>query len=559
MSFAKFRPQSHFISPHSWMNDPCGAVYIPETKEYLFCYQWNPGTTEGGNSAWGMAKSKDLVTWEDCSPALRNGDSYDRLGVFSGSIVSRIIEGRRVLFLFYTSISALPLHWSKDYIKGCESQSVAFSTDFGTSWHRYENNPLMKSPPAGTATTGWRDPFVSPWEGLSKLIGNDVSTDYMMIASGEKGKGPQLHLYQSQNLLDWELTSTILSVEANSKITPTSSLNFGMNFECASFFSIGERHYIIVGVEEDNNSLSHNGHHLIWLSGNLVLEKEKPKFVVTSHGQLDHGISYAAHIFRDSEGRLIQLGWADEAAKQKVVSAQGWAGCLPHPRELCEISRPIDRSLRDSDIWSFDETSGMMTTLGLRPAPQVQSLHNSARQQSLERFPAIRSKNFAFEATFSKPSADDLFTFNVRECPNSAEVTKINFDIRQGEISIDRSRSSLENIGTTTSDSGVFDLLPGEDLSIRVFVDNSIIEVYANDRFALTSRIYPTLESSKGVSYNFGRFDEQKMKLWYCDGMRNAWPRRELESSSLDVTPEAIGEKLAMTVTESRIDNVVYA
>jgi beta-fructofuranosidase len=110
MAFARFRPTSHFIAPHSWMNDPCGAIYVPETQEYIVCYQWNPGTPNGGNSAWGMAKSRDLVTWEDCSPALRKEESYDHLGVFSGSIISRIVDGRRVLFLFYTSISALPLH-----------------------------------------------------------------------------------------------------------------------------------------------------------------------------------------------------------------------------------------------------------------------------------------------------------------------------------------------------------------------------------------------------------------------------------------------------------------
>lgn len=94
------------------MNDPCGAIYVPETQEYIVGYQWNPGNSLGGNSAWGMVKSRDLVTWKDCSPALRNGISYDRLGVFSGSITSKIIEGRRFLFLFYTSVSALPIHVS---------------------------------------------------------------------------------------------------------------------------------------------------------------------------------------------------------------------------------------------------------------------------------------------------------------------------------------------------------------------------------------------------------------------------------------------------------------
>lgn len=146
--FHRFRPTSHFIAPHSWANDPCGAIYIPETKEYLLCYQWNPGSSDGGNSAWGMARSSDLVTWRDCSPALELGVKtvYDSCGVFSGSIISKLLNGRRVLFLFYTSVSAMPIHWSKPYIDGCESQSVAVSTEFGNSWHRYENNPLITQP-----------------------------------------------------------------------------------------------------------------------------------------------------------------------------------------------------------------------------------------------------------------------------------------------------------------------------------------------------------------------------------------------------------------------------
>jgi len=544
------------------MNDPCGAIFIPETREYLLCYQWNPGTVEGGNSAWGMAKSKDLVTWEDCSPAIRNGDSFDRLGVFSGSIVSRVIDGRRVLFLFYTSVSALPIHWSKDYIEGCESQSVAFSADFGASWNRYESNPLMTKPPSGLATTGWRDPFVSPWEVLSKFLENSLSTDYMLIASGEKGKGSQLHLYQSQNLLDWEPLSTILSVDVNSKVSPGSSLRFGMNFECASFFSIRRRHYIIVGFEEDNTTQRHNGHYLMWLSGDFVLERGKPKFVVKSHGMLDHGISYAAHIFRDSEGRLLQLGWADESAKRKIISNQGWAGCLTHPRELYEISRSIDTSVQNRDVWNVDEASGIMTTLGIRPAPQLNSLHNHARQYSLGRFSTIRSKNFEFKATFTTPSKNDVFTFNVRECPNSNEVTKVIFDIQQGRIIVDRSQSSTETLGTESNENGLFELLPGEDLKIHVFVDNSILEVYANDRFALTSRIYPSLETSNGASYYFGKFDDRKVKFDCWEGLENAWPRRKVEptdGASLARISEIVHEKTMVEVTEFSIDTVVNA
>ncbi|CZR55950.1 uncharacterized protein PAC_05838 [Phialocephala subalpina] len=524
MAFSRFRPTSHFIAPHSWMNDPCGAVYVPETQEYLLCYQWNPGTSEGGNCAWGMAKSKDLITWEDCSPALRNGSTYDRLGVFSGSVVSRLIDGQRVLFLFYTSVSAVPIHWSKDYIKGCESQSVAFSNDFGRSWHRYVANPLMKNPPNITGTTGWRDPFVSPWKGLSELLGVDLMTDYMMIASGVKGHGPELHLYQSRNLLDWNPVSTILSVKAGSMVSPTSSLKFGMNFECASFFSIGEKHYIIVGVEEDEDSKRHNGHYLMWMSGNLVLESGAPKFEITSHGLLDHGISYAAHIFRDAEGRLIQLGWADETAKKPIGTKQGWAGCLAHPRELYEILRPNTKLESGIDVWNVDEKSGTMTTLGIRPAPQVSTLRKHSKPVSIDSFPAIRSSNCQIEATFSMLSGNEIFVFNVRE--SSSEVTTIIFDLKEQQITVDRSKSSLERLGTASPESGSFELLTGEDLQVNIFVDNSITEVYANNRFALTSRIYPSLETSIGLSYYFGGFDEKNVKFACWVGLKNAWPKR---------------------------------
>ena len=533
MAFDRFRPASHFIAPHSWANDPCGAIWVPETKEYIFTYQWNPGTWEGGNSAWGMAKSKDMVTWQDCSPALRNGTSYDSLGVFSGSIVSRLVEGKRVLFLFYTSVSAVPIHWSKPYIEGCESQSVAFSADFGSSWHRYECNPLLRIPPKREATTGWRDPFVTESPFLSALMGVDAATNFMMIASGERGHGPQLHLYQSDDLLDWRPLATVLSVEADSRITPTSDLRFGKNFECATFFSIGEQDYIILGVEEDFDSKRHNGHYLLWLCGNFILENGKPRFVIKSHGLVDHGISYAPHLFRDSENRLLQLGWADEASKEHVRKAQDWAGCMAHPKELYEISKPVTEEGRKSNIWRIDESSGTMTTLGMRPAPQILTLRNERTSNSLKSFTSIRSKNYELEANFSNLSGTEKFTFNIRESPNSVEVTKIIFDIANGQITVDRTHSSLENLGTNTRDCGHFKLLQGEDLHLRVFVDNSLVEIFANDRFVLTSRIYPSLEISIGASYDLGGFDEMNMKFELWEGLKTAWPKRKANKTVL--------------------------
>ncbi len=180
------------------------------------------------------------------------------------------------------------------------------------------------------------------------------------------------------------------------------------------------------------------------------MENGKLRFVIKSHGLVDHGISYAPHLFRDSEDCLLQLGWADEASRDHVRKAQGWAGCMTQPKELFEISKPITEEGRKSYIWRIDESSSTMITLGMCPAPQISTLKSEQTSSSLESFTSILSKNYELEATFSNLSSTEKFTFNIRESPNSAEFTKLIFDIAKGQIIVDRTHSSLENLGTNT-------------------------------------------------------------------------------------------------------------
>ena len=43
------------------------------------------------------------------------------------------------------------------------------------------------------------------------------------------------------------------------------------------------------------------------------------------------------------------------------------------------------------------------------------------------------------------------------------------------------------------------ELGPGENLELRIFIDRSIIEIFANERQCITQRIYPTREDSTGI------------------------------------------------------------
>ena len=70
---------------------------------------------------------------------------------------------------------------------------------------------------------------------------------------------------------------------------------------------------------------------------------------------------------------------------------------------------------------------------------------------------------------------------------------------------------------------GPLNLEDGEPLHLCVFIDRSIIEVFANDRQCLTIRAYPTRDDSSLVSV-FARGSEAKLVSMHAWQMRSIRP-----------------------------------
>ena len=107
----------------------------------------------------------------------------------------------------------------------------------------------------------------------------------------------------------------------------------------------------------------------------------------------------------------------------------------------------------------------------------------------------------------------------VRCSPDGQEQTPVTYDARAGVIRVDVSRSSLDreivyhryrtssngralmatlpaSERTVTAQEAPFSLTAGEPLKLRVFLDRSLLEVYANGRQCVTQRIYPTRDDA---------------------------------------------------------------
>ncbi len=104
----------------------------------------------------------------------------------------------------------------------------------------------------------------------------------------------------------------------------------------------------------------------------------------------------------------------------------------------------------------------------------------------------------------------------VRRSPDGAEETRIAYDSRSERLLVDRSRSSLARDVERETYAAPLTLAPGEDLTLQVFIDRSIIEVFANGRVCLTSRVYPTRRDSLGVGLwaQGGRVRVRALDAW---------------------------------------------
>ncbi len=172
----KYRPSYHHTPAYGWMNDPNGIFYKDGVWNLYF--QHNPYGSQWENMTWGHSTSKDLLHWQFEGDAIE----ADALGtVFSGSAVvdkdNTAGFGKDAIVAIYTSAGEN------------QTQSLAYSTDDGKTFTKYEGNPIITS-----NVPDFRDP---------KIFWNeDIKKWNLILAAGQ-----HMEIYTSDNLKEWKYES----------------------------------------------------------------------------------------------------------------------------------------------------------------------------------------------------------------------------------------------------------------------------------------------------------------------------------------------------------------
>jgi beta-fructofuranosidase len=459
------RPTYHYLPPSNWMNDPNGLIQW--RGQYHLFYQYNPNGAFHGTIHWGHAVSDDLVHWRDLPIALApTPGGPDKDGVYSGCALDH--DG--VPTLMYTGV--------RPQVQ-CLAEAADPSDPNLVSWKKHAGNPVIPDSPPAMEVEGFRDPFV--WR--------ESGGWYCVVGSGVVGAGGNILLYRSQDLVRWEYLHELCRGEL---------AETGRMWECPSFFPLGDKHVLLISPIPLRKVLY------------LVGEYRDHRFVPERTGIVDDGgCYYAPQAMRDERGRRLLWGWLRENLEVETQKAAGWSGVMSVPTEL---SLTADGRL------------------ALRPVPEIEAARGAHQQwtdlelsgDAPSLLSTLHGRHLELGLTIEPAGAAEVW-LSVLRSPDGAEETRIVYDVGSGELWIDRARASLDPEPSRERRGATVQLANDRTLGLRVFVDGSVVEVFAADGTSLTSRVYPTRADSVGVSLGAtgGSARVRRLDAWE---MRTIWP-----------------------------------
>jgi beta-fructofuranosidase len=405
-------------------------------------YQYNPNAAKWGDIHWGHASSADLVHWRDEPIALAPSPGLDEGGCFSGSFA--LVDGQPTLY--YTG------HTAERQV-----QCMATSDDM-VRWTKHPQLAIVERP-EGVEAQDFRDPYVFRHDGHW----------YLVVGAGLDHARGQCLLYRSDDGRHWQPRGALFTAPDDS---------YGVMWECPNFFPLGDRWVLVFSR---------------WLGLGVhafVGRFENERFTPEWEGAHDVDAGAFAHLAMAApDGRCLQWAWMNEQREQALIDADGWAGALTVPRELL-----LDAAGR----------------LGVRPVAEISRLRQAPLPlDSTDGSGAVRhrfeGRHLDIEARFDGLERDKV-GLTLLASPDGQEGTRIVYWPDARRLWIERGRSSLSH-GVRRQDLGTpLVLAPGEPLHLRVLLDASVLEVYANDRISLSTRLYPTREDSvRGEAWLEGR------------------------------------------------------
>ena len=464
----KYRPQFHFSAKKNWLNDPNGLVYYDGV--YHLFFQYHPPHRPGAYKDWGHAISTDLVHWEQIPHHITPHKVW--AGCWSGSAVVDVNNvagfqtGKEKAIIAFITMGGD----SRSGIGPLATQCIAYSTDGGTTFTYYDQNPVIRNICGSN-----RDP---------KVVWDEMSQKWIMsLFMG----GNDFSFFSSSDFKEWkQLSTTSLSGDA----------------ECPGFEALPldgdatNKKWLLFGAKGD------------YMIGSFDGTNFKPETEVIRG---DHGNSYFAGMTWNNapDGRCIKIAF---------MPTKRFPG-MPFEQQM---TIPTEVSLRTTP-------EGMKVFK--MPVPEIRNLYEKEHQWQNEN---IKDNNifkdlngdlydFEIEVDVNPSSSFEIGLRNITLYYDAGKKILSCGGKPPIEVEGAWARRNRPN-KNSTNNLGEAPLSPIDGkVKLRILLDRTSIEIFGNDgQIVITSAFIPDDDNK---TYSFTSNDGVKLVNAKVYSLKSAWTK----------------------------------
>lgn len=502
----RLRSRFHGKPGINWTNETHGLYYNPEDNLWHAFFQRTGSAPVMSHQHWGHIVSDDLLTWRDEKPALAPSEFYDIKGCWSGCVFTddEITGGKPAIL--YTGVD-----YARPYVGFATTDDTAHLRD----WQKDSRNPVYLE-------GDWRDTYFF----------RDDSGAYFIIGGPDAVK-----LYKYDNGW-WRFDGDFYVCQEGVDRGFTEMPN--VTFIPYADKSVAGGKWLMT----TSPLASVYGTACLYRSGDISggrFTAYSDAAKVDLLGRDGFGL-LSPSVATTPDGKVVAMGIVPDKLPTADNIRLGYAHLYSLPRE-----------------WSLDNDGSLIQ----KPYSGIKALRagdddgrfidGAFLLDGVRSVNPVRGREAEVRATFIVGDSRFGINFLKNAAGQGAQVV---YDPASGELAVDF--GAMPRLRQDPDRSRFGERLPrvpskGEALTIHLFIDHSIVDVFVNDRYAASVRVYPTDEGADLIELFADGKTQVKAVEAYILGEGDVAPE-PVEPAEPEI-PETTG-KVAMYVGSSSFDGL---
>ncbi len=500
----RWHPRFHGCPSGAWTNETHGLIHY-DGRYHLF-FQKNAAGPYMARLHWGHLTSTNLYDWQEERIALAPGEPYDEesgtrfnndmKGCWSGCVYTdNELTGGRPAIL-YTGVD-----YAKARILG------ATPSEYDNTLISWTKNltPLIDGRPEGLSDD-FRDPyFFRNGENACIVVGSQK--ERVVDGVTKKCAAVTLHRWRDGRWIPHpdDLFYWGWDTDADGSFIEMPAV---LKMDNGSWLFV----YTPLGTAQGVKTMYRTGS--IDSEGRFVTDDAS----TTSRG-VDlfgkEGYGLLSPSIMQNDGRTIALGIAADKLGSYDNKVNGWAHCYSFPRE-----------------WSLDDRNRLCQ----KPAEELRGLRspvNYSRANFTLSGTAplgdVRGREAEIRSTWTCGDSPFGLRFFLNPANRADSHASLTVDPQAHTVTV-----SLRHLPRIVND-GVYDgiyqatlpeeIAPGKELVLDLFIDRSVIDLFVNDRYAATVRVFPhDLDGTDIEAFADGPTQVNSLEGWVLSSVRNVSP-----------------------------------